>query len=363
MLAQLFISMSAEHTWLNVFRYVTFRGILAVMTALGLGVAVFPYAIRKLKQYSIREVTRDDDVPMHSGKGGTPTMGGVIIILSICIAVLLWADLSVRFVWITLIGLIGFGLIGLLDDWIKLRSKTTGSRRGISVRGKLALQIALALVVGLMLYATADSVAEIAYIVPIFKDISLNLGFWFVPLTVVVIVATCNATNLTDGLDGLAILPVVMVACGLAVFSYATGHAVFSEYLAVPFVEGASELAIFCAAIAGGGLAFLAYNCHPALLFMGDVGALALGAAIAIIAVAVRQEVILFVMGGLFVVEALSVITQVIAYKLFRRRIWLMSPLHHHFELKHWPETRITVRLWIVSFVLVMAGLSTLKIR
>ena len=363
MLAQLFISLSAEYSWLNVFRYVTFRGILAVLTALGLGVVVFPYAIEKLKQYSIGEVTRDDDVPMHSGKGGTPTMGGVILLLAIIVAVLLWADLSTRFVWIALLGLLGFGLIGFIDDWIKLKSVTNGTRRGLSVRVKLFWQVVVAAVVALVLYQSAASPTETAYIVPILKDISLDLGFWFIPLTMLVIVATSNATNLTDGLDGLAILPIVMVACGLGIFSYAAGHSVFSEYLAIPFIDGAGELAILCGSIVGGGLAFLAFNCHPAQIFMGDVGALALGTAIAIVAVAVRQEVILFVMGGLFVLEAASVITQVISFKFFGRRIWLMSPLHHHLELKQWPETRITVRLWILSFVLVLAGLATLKIR
>ena len=363
MLAQLFISLADEFTWLNIFRYVTFRGILAVLTALGLGVVIFPYAIQKLKQYSIGEVTRDDDVPMHSDKGGTPTMGGVILIFSITVAMLLWADLSSRFVWVALLGLIGFGLIGFYDDWIKLNSVRNGTRRGISAKTKLVLQIAVATGIALMLYMTATTPAETTYIIPILKNVSLDIGFWFIPVTVLVIVATSNATNLTDGLDGLAILPIVMVAGGLAVFSYAAGHAVFSEYLAIPFIEGASELAIFCGSIVGGGLAFLAFNCHPAQVFMGDVGALALGTAIAIVAVAVRQEVILFVMGGLFVLEAVSVISQVISFKLTGRRIWLMSPLHHHLELKQWPETRITVRLWIVSFVLVLTGLATLKIR
>ncbi len=363
MLTHFFLSMADEYTWLNIFRYVTFRGVLAVLTALGLGVVVFPYAIQKLRQYSIGEVTRDDDVPMHSDKGGTPTMGGVIIIVSVCIAVLLWADLNVRFVWIALLGMLGFGLIGFIDDWVKLKSVVNGTRRGLSVRVKLLMQIAIAAVVALAFYMSATLPSETDYIVPILKDISLDFGIWFIPLTMLVIVATSNATNLTDGLDGLAILPIVMVAGGLGVFSYATGHSVFSGYLAIPFIEGAGELAIFCASIVGGGLAFLAFNCHPAQVFMGDVGALALGTAIAIVAVAVRQEVILFVMGGLFVLEAVSVITQVVSFKLFGRRIWLMSPLHHHLELKHWPETRITVRLWIVSFVLVLTGLATLKIR
>ncbi|MDE0309294.1 MAG: phospho-N-acetylmuramoyl-pentapeptide-transferase [Acidiferrobacterales bacterium] len=363
MLTHFFLSMAGEHTWLNIFRYVTFRGVLAVMTALALGVFVFPYTIRKLTQYSIGEVTRDDDVPMHSGKGGTPTMGGVIIILSVCIAVLLWADLNVRFVWIVLMGMLGFAVIGFIDDWIKLKSVINGTPRGLSVRVKLLMQIVTAAVIALALYMTATSPVDTAYIVPVLKDISLDFGIWFIPLTMLVIVATSNATNLTDGLDGLAILPIVMVAGGLGVFSYATGHSVFSQYLAIPFIEGAGELAIFCASIVGGGLAFLAFNCHPAQIFMGDVGALALGTAIAVVAVAVRQELVLFVMGGLFVLEAVSVITQVISYKLFGRRIWLMSPLHHHLELKQWPETRITVRLWIVSFVLVLSGLATLKIR
>ncbi len=361
MLTSLFLSMADEISVFNVFRYLTFRGILAVFTALGMGVALYPYAIAKLKALSIGEVTRDDDVPMHSSKGGTPTMGGVIILFSTAVATLFWADLSVRFVWIALAGMIAFGVIGFVDDYLKLKS--TRTKRGLSVRGKLVAQILAALVIALVLYQTATTSAETAYLLPFFKDVLIDLGLWFIPLTVLVAVATSNSVNLTDGLDGLAIMPIVLVAGGLGIFSYASGHVIFSDYLAIPFIEGAGELVVFCASVVGAGLAFLTYNCHPAQIFMGDTGSMALGAALALVAVIVRQEVVLFIMGGLFVIEAVSVISQVAAFKLFGRRIWLMSPIHHHFELKGWPESRITVRFWIISLVLTLAGLSTLKIR
>ena len=361
MLASLLLVFADEYTWLNIFRYLTFRGILAVLTSLGIGVALYPYIIRKLKEMSIGEVTRDDDVPLHSKKGGTPTMGGVIILFAIIVSTLLWADLSTRFIWIALCGCISFGLIGFLDDWFKLKRRHGNG--GLSVRYKLLWQCIAATAIAMTLYASATSSAETNYLLPFFKDVTINLHYWFIPLTVIVLIATSNSVNLTDGLDGLAIMPVVLVAGGLGIFTYATGHAVFSDYLAIPFIDGAGELIVLCGSVVGSGLAFLAFNCYPAQIFMGDTGSMALGAAVAIVAVIVRQEIVLFIMGGLFVIEAASVIIQVTSFKLFGRRVLLMSPIHHHFEMKGWPESRITVRFWIISLVLVLAGLATLKIR
>lgn len=361
MLAALFSSLSQDFNWLNLFKYLTFRGILAVITSLVIGVLIFPMIIRKLTELSIGEVIREDDVPLHKGKGGTPTMGGVGILLSVIVTTLLWADLSSRFVWIALGGFLIFGLIGFVDDWFKLT--TRNGRRGLSVRQKLMLQFLAAAGITLILYATAESDLEIAYLVPFFKQVMLDLHYWFIPITIFVLVGTSNSVNLTDGLDGLAIMPIVLVAGGLGVFSYASGNAVFSDYLILPFIEGAGELVILCASVVGAGLAFLVFNCFPAQIFMGDTGSMALGAVLAIVAVIVRQEIVLMIMGGLFVIEAISVIVQVASYKSTGRRVWLMSPLHHHFELKGWPEPRITVRFWVVSVVFVLIGLATLKIR
>lgn len=361
MLTALFVNLSQEFTWLNLFRYLTFRGILAVITSLGIGVLIFPAIIRKLTEHSIGEVIREDDVPLHKGKGGTPTMGGVGIVLAVTATTLMWADLSSRFVWIALCGFLVFGLIGFIDDWFKLT--TRNGKRGLSVRQKLLLQVLAATGITLILYMTAASDAELAYLVPFFKQVMLDLSFWFIPISIFVLVGTSNSVNLTDGLDGLAIMPIILVAGGLGIFSYASGNAVFSDYLVIPFIEGAGELVILSASVIGAGLAFLVFNCFPAQIFMGDTGSMALGAVLAIIAVIVRQEVVLLIMGGLFVIEAISVIVQVASYKSTGRRVWLMSPLHHHFELKGWPEPRITVRFWIVSFVFVLIGLATLKIR
>ena len=361
MLTSFFLSLADDFSIFNVFRYLTFRGILAVFTAMAIGVAVYPYTIRKLKALSIGEVTRDDDVPMHSDKGGTPTMGGVVILLAATTATLMWANLSVRFIWIALGGMLAFGIIGFVDDYLKL--STRGKRRGFKVRSKLALQTLAALAVATVLFHTATTDSQISYLLPFYKAALFNLGVWFIPVSVIVLIGTSNSVNLTDGLDGLAIMPLVLVAGGLGVFCYASGHSVFSGYLAIPFIEGAGELLIFCGSLVGAGLAFLIFNCYPAQIFMGDTGSMALGAAVAVVAIVVRQEIVLFIMGGLFVAEAISVISQVISYKLFKRRIWLMSPIHHHFELKGWPESRITVRFWIISFVLTMAGLATLKVR
>ncbi len=361
MLADLLLNFSDEISWLNVFRYLTFRGVLAVLTSLSIGVVAFLIVIPKLRAMSIGEVVREDDVPLHTSKGGTPTMGGVVILSAVAFSTLLWVDLHNRFVWFALLSCIAYGLIGFIDDWRKLRQQRSGA--GLSVRSKLLLQSLVAAVIAIILYVTADSAAQTTLLVPVFKDTLIQLGIWFVPFTMLVLVGTSNAVNLTDGLDGLAIMPIVLVAGGLGIFSYATGHAVFADYLAIPFVEGAGELVIFCASLVGAGLAFLVYNCYPAQIFMGDTGSMGLGAAVAIVAVLIRQELVLFIMGGLFVIEAISVISQVASFKLLGRRVWLMSPLHHHFEQKGWPEPRITVRFWVFSLVMVLAGLATLKVR
>ena len=360
MLTAFFLSLADDFSVFNVFRYLTFRGVCGVLTALGIGIASGPWIIRKLQELNIGQVVREDDVPFHSPKKGTPTMGGLLIVISITISTLLWADLSTRFVWIALAAVIAFALIGMVDDYLKLKR---GNSVGLTVRQKFLSQTLAAFLVATILYQTAAAPQEVAYIVPFFKDVSLALGLWFIPISMLVLVGTSNAVNLTDGLDGLAIMPVVLVAGGLAIYAYSTGHAQFSDYLSIPFVEGAGELLVFCASLVGAGLAFLYFNCYPAQIFMGDIGSMSLGAAVAVVAVIVRQEIVFIIMSGIFVLETVSVIMQVVSFNLFGKRVWLMSPLHHHFELKGWPEPRITVRFWIGALVLVLVGLATLKIR
>ncbi len=361
MLADLLLQFADDISWFNVFRYLTLRGVLAILTALLIGVVGFLYAIPKLRELSIGEVVRDDDVPLHINKGGTPTMGGVVILLSVTVSTLLWVELTNVLVWVALLATILFGMIGFIDDWQKLKTQRSGA--GLSMRQKLLLQLLVAVFIVVTIYVIAETDVQTTLLVPVFKNWLIDLGFWFIPFAMLVMVGTANAVNLTDGLDGLAIMPVVLVAGGLGIFAYATGHAVFAGYLAIPFVEGAGELVVFCGSLVGAGLAFLFYNCYPAQIFMGDTGSMGLGAAVAIIAILIRQELVLFIMGGLFVIEAISVMTQVASFKLLGRRVWLMSPLHHHFEQKGWPESRITVRFWIFSLVMVLAGLATLKIR
>ena len=360
MLTKLLLSMSDQFSWLNVFAYLTMRGICAVLTALWLGLYLGPRLIRALRNGKIGQIVREDDVPFHSGKKGTPTMGGVLILFCVLTSTVLWMELDNTAVWIALAAFVVYGLIGFGDDWLKLKHNNS---KGLSVRKKLILQTLAGLLVGALMYAVAVEPAQTNYIIPFLKEISIDVGIWFIPLTALVLVSTSNAVNLTDGLDGLAIMPIILIAGGLAIFSYASGHVEFSRYLAIPYIEGVGEIVIFCCSLIGAGLAFLAFNCYPAQIFMGDVGSMSLGAAVAIIAVLVRQEIVLFLMGGLFVLETISVITQVLSYKYLKRRIWLMSPLHHHFELKGWHESTITVRFWILSFIFVLAGLSTLKLR
>jgi phospho-N-acetylmuramoyl-pentapeptide-transferase len=344
----------------NVFGYVTLRAILGVLTALIAAWIIGPRLIRRLRQYKVGQAVRDDGPQTHLDKTGTPTMGGLMILASIVISTLLWADLSNKYIWVVLVTSVGFGMIGFFDDYKKVVYRDPNGMRS---RTKFLLQSVLAFAAVLFLYLTSDNPHDIRLFVPFFKDVEIPLGLWFVPLGWLVIVASTNAVNLTDGLDGLAIMPAVMVAGGLAFFAYLSGHAEFSEYLVIPKIPGSSELVIFCAAMIGAGLGFLWFNTYPAMVFMGDLGSLALGAALGILAVIVRQELVLFIMGGIFVVEALSVIIQVASFKLTGKRVFRMAPIHHHFELKGWPEPRVIVRFWIITLILVLAGLATLKLR
>lgn len=352
--------LSQFHSGFNVFQYLTLRVILGVLTALAISFLIGPAMIRKLNQYQMGQPIRDDGPETHLSKAGTPTMGGALILVAIAISTLLWSDLSNRYVWVVLLTTLMFGAIGWVDDWKKLVQKDP---RGLIARYKYFWQSVAALVSASALYMTAVVPAETTFYLPFFKDVAISLGLMFIVLSYFVIVGSSNAVNLTDGLDGLAILPTVMVAGALAIFAYATGHVKFAEYLAIAYIPGTGEVAIFCAAIVGAGLGFLWFNTYPAMVFMGDVGALALGAALGIVAVVVRQEVVLFIMGGVFVMETLSVIIQVVSYKMTGRRVFRMAPLHHHFELKGWPEPRVIVRFWIITVILVLIGLASLKIR
>ncbi|KAA3624790.1 MAG: phospho-N-acetylmuramoyl-pentapeptide-transferase [Proteobacteria bacterium] len=360
MLLYLFDHLSGHYSVFNVFRYLTLRGICGVLTALAICFLVGPLMIRKLSHHQIGQTVRKDGPPTHFEKVGTPTMGGALILVSVAMSTLLWADLSNRFIWVALLTCIAFGVIGWVDDYKKLVHKDP---RGMGARAKFLGQTVAGLTAALVLYHTAQEPVETQLIVPLFKEVAIDLGLWYVVLTWFVIVGTSNAVNLTDGLDGLAILPTVLVAGALAIFAYVTGNAIFSGYLGIPFILGAGEVLIFCAALVGAGLGFLWFNTYPAMVFMGDIGALALGAAIGVVAVIVRQEVVLVIMGGIFVMETLSVILQVASFKLLGKRLFRMAPLHHHFELKGWPEPRVSVRFWIVSLILVLVGLATLKVR
>jgi phospho-N-acetylmuramoyl-pentapeptide-transferase len=388
-LAQWLQTLSPEFGFFRVFQYLTFRAVMAALTALLIGLFAGPYVIRRLTELKIGQPVRGYGMETHLSKSGTPTMGGVLILLSIAVATLLWFDLSNRFVWIVLLVTLGFGAIGWVDDWRKVVNKDP---EGMRSREKYFWQSVIGLLAALYLvFSISESnnlrVIELfitwvrsgfdvnlppkaGLLLPFIKEVSYPLGvFGFVIMTYLVIVGASNAVNLTDGLDGLAIMPVVMVGSALGVFAYVTGSAVYSKYLFFPHIPGSGELLIFCAAMAGAGLAFLWFNAHPAQVFMGDVGALALGAALGTIAVIVRQEVVLAIMGGIFVVEALSVMLQVTWFKYTKkkygegRRILKMAPLHHHFEKSGWKETQVVVRFWIITMLLCLIGLSTLKLR
>ncbi|MDD5390543.1 MAG: phospho-N-acetylmuramoyl-pentapeptide-transferase [Gallionellaceae bacterium] len=345
----------------NVFNYITLRAVLAALTALLISFVVGPWMIRKLTHLKVGQPVRDDGPQTHLIKAGTPTMGGALILASVAITTLLWADLTNQYVWIALFTLVGFGGIGWVDDWRKVVEKNP---KGLASRWKYFWQSLIGIAVAGWLAWSAHLPAQTELIVPFFKNIVMPLGVvGFVLLAYFVIVGTSNAVNLTDGADGLAILPTVMVAGALAIFSYVAGHAVFSKYLGLPHIPGAGELVVFCSALVGAGLAFLWFNAYPAEVFMGDVGALALGAALGVVAVIVRQEIVLFIMGGVFVAETVSVMLQVGSFKLRGKRVFLMAPIHHHFEKKGWKETQVVVRFWIISMILVLIGLSTLKLR
>lgn len=344
----------------RVFQFLTFRAILGVLTAMACSFVVGPWMIRRLTFHQIGQNIRDDGPPTHLVKGGTPTMGGTLILTSVVVATLLWADIASPWVWLVLLVTVAFGVIGFVDDYRKL---VYGNSHGLSVRMKYSLQSVVGLAAGVWLYATAGSPAETSVLIPMVKNVAIPLGAGYILWSYLVIVGASNAVNLTDGLDGLAIMPCVLVAGALGVFAYVTGHTVFSNYLGFHYIAGVGELAVFCTSIGGAGLGFLWFNSYPAQVFMGDVGALALGAALGIVALVVRQELVLVVMGGIFVAETLSVILQVATFKLTGRRVFRMAPLHHHFELKGWAEPKIIVRFWIITLVLVLVGLSTLKIR
>lgn len=348
------------HTGFNVVQYLTLRAIFGVLSALLISLLFGPLLIRRLTEMQIGQYVRDDGPQTHLSKAGTPTMGGSLILLAIGISTLLWADLGNRYVWLVLVVMFAFGAIGFVDDWRKLMRKRS---EGLRAREKYLFQSIAGFGAAFFLYYTAQTPVETQLIVPFFKDVAIPLGAGFILLTYFVIVGSSNAVNLTDGLDGLAIMPTVLVGGALGLFAYVTGNIKFAGYLGIPYVPGAGEVVVLCGAMVGAGLGFLWFNTYPAQVFMGDVGALGLGAALGAAAVVVRQELVLVVMGGVFVMETVSVILQVASFKLTGRRIFRMAPLHHHFELKGWPEPRVIVRFWIVTVILVLVGLSTLKIR
>jgi len=348
------------HSGFNVFQYITLRTILGALTSLFIALIVGPWLIGYLGRYQVGQAVRDDGPVSHLIKAGTPTMGGLLIIISIAFSTLCWADLSNRFIWVVSAVTLAFGIIGYVDDYRKVIQRNP---RGLPARWKYFWQSVAGLAAAVFLYLSAHTPAETQLILPFFKNVAVHLGWFYVVLAYFVIVGSSNAVNLTDGLDGLAILPTVMVAGGLTIFAYAAGNARFAQYLGIPYIPGVGEVCVFCGALVGAGLGFLWFNTYPAQVFMGDIGALALGAALGIVAIIARQELVLFIMGGVFVIETVSVILQVTSYKLTGRRIFRMAPLHHHYELKGWPEPRVIVRFWIITFILVLVGLASLKIR
>ena len=345
---------------LAVFKYLTLRAILGILTSLGISLLLGPMVIRRLNDMQIGQAVRDDGPQSHLIKAGTPTMGGALILLSIFTSTLLWADLSNRYVWVVLAVTFLFGAVGWVDDYRKVVEKHS---QGLSARSKYFWQSLIGLSAAVFLFISATSAAETQLIVPFFKSVAWDMGIFYVVLTYLVIVGSSNAVNLTDGLDGLAIMPTVLVGGALGVIAYLAGNIEFANYLHIPYIRGAGELVIFCTALGGAGLGFLWFNTYPAQIFMGDVGSLALGAALGVVAVIVRHEIVLFIMGGIFVLETVSVILQVGSFKLRGKRIFRMAPIHHHFELKGWPEPRVIVRFWIITVMLVLFGLATLKLR
>lgn len=344
-----------------VFNDLTFHSIMSALTALFIVLALSPRLVKKLQILQISQIIRNDGPQTHLKKSGTPTMGGVLIIIAIVISMLLWGDLTNRLVWTILLVTVAFSVIGWVDDYRKIIKKNS---KGLSACSKYLSQSIVGAFSAIYLYFTAITPAETTLVIPFLKNVSLNLGWFYIVLTYFVIVGSSNAVNLTDGLDGLALMPIVMIGSALSVFAYMTGNHFFSEYLTIPFISGVGEVAVFCSALVGAGLGFLWYNTYPAQVFMGDVGSLGLGAALGIIAVVIRQELVYFLMAGIFIIETASVIIQVGYFKLSNgQRIFRMAPLHHHFELKGWPEPKVIIRFWIVTFILVLCGLATLKLR
>jgi phospho-N-acetylmuramoyl-pentapeptide-transferase len=358
MLYHLLYPLHGAYSLFNVFRYITFRTLIAAITSLLISFLLGPWLIRRLTARQIGQTIRPDGPQSHLSKAGTPTMGGTLILFSLVLATLLLADLTNLYVWLAVGVTIAYAIIGFADDYRKLRR---GHARGLSGAAKLFAQFGVALVAGLLLFWKHDFSTAVFF--PFVKELHPDLGWWYVPFAAVVVVGTSNAVNLTDGLDGLAIGPVMTTAFTYGVFAYVTGNVKLAEYLQIPYVHGAGELAIFCGALLCAGLGFLWFNAYPAEMFMGDVGSLPLGAALAIVALVTKQEIVLVIVGGVFVVEALSVIFQVASFKLRQKRIFRMAPIHHHFELLGWPEPQIIVRFWIISIICALLALSTLKLR
>ena len=359
MLYKLFYLFHADYSWLNVFRYITFRIILAALSSLVIFFFLGGWAINRLRSMQVRQYVREDGPPNHRDKEGTPTMGGCIIIPVIIVTAFLWGEMNNLYVWLTILILFLFGVIGFADDYLKMARKNS---HGLSVKGKLLLQILVALGIIIVLYISPGFDSHLN--IPFFKNVTPDLGIWYIPFAVFIIVGFSNAVNLTDGLDGLAIGPIIVAFISYLIFSYSAGHIKIASYLQIPYVAGSGELSVLCGAIAGTGLGFLWYNSYPAEIFMGDVGSLPIGAVLGTVAVITKQELVLILVGGLFVFETLSVIFQVLYFKITRgQRIFRMAPIHHHFELKGWPESKVTVRFWIIAIILTLLSISTLKLR
>ena len=360
MLLELFNLFSDSFGPFRVFEYLSFRSIFATLTALLISLVLGPRFISKMNQIQVGQVVRKEGPSSHLDKKGTPTMGGTLILASIFLSTILWGDLHNRYLWVAVTVTTLFGLLGWVDDFLKIKFK---SSKGLSALGKIWWQSIITILAVSYLFYSSTRIEEVSLIIPFFKNISIPLGMGFIVLSYLVIIASSNAVNLTDGLDGLAILPCVMVAGGLGLIGYAAGNTIYSDYLNIPFLPGTGEMLVFCGALVGSGIGFLWYNTYPAQVFMGDVGSLALGAALGIVAVIIRHEYVLLIMGGIFVVETVSVIIQVLSFRLTGKRVFKMAPLHHHYELKGWPEPRVIVRFWIITFMLVLLGLAMLKLR
>jgi phospho-N-acetylmuramoyl-pentapeptide-transferase len=359
MLYKLIYFFHVDISWLNVFRYITFRSIIATLTALVLLLFFGTWIIQRLRTMQIGQPIREDGPPNHKSKAGTPTMGGCLILPVVIVSTVLWADIRNVFVWLALFVVVSFGLIGFRDDYLKTVRK---SSRGLSIKSKFALQVLFAFIVAVVLYYYPGFNTRLS--IPFFKEVTPDLGLWYIPLAIFIIVGASNAVNLTDGLDGLAIGPIIVAFTSYVVFAYLAGHVKIANYLQIPYVAGTGELSVLCGAVVGAGLGFLWYNAFPADVFMGDVGSLPLGAVLGTVAVITKQEIVLVLVGGLFVVETLSVIFQVAYFRMTGgRRIFRMAPLHHHFELKGWPESKVTVRFWIIAIILALLSISTLKLR